>query len=790
MGNEAPGITYMGGTVIEELAAALGAAASFNPDDAAAPAAVLWADHPAQWERVIPHLRGLMPHLLALGDYAPGERTGPAIWLRCMVDRTLEAPVMLDGAAPVLYLPGVSRQELGAAQTCPRRLQPLVELQYRGVCWTQKNGRDWTVEAFLASKAGGLGLDVARDAATRQALLRALPKVAAAPVQSLRGRRLEAEDFDALLSDDPVKDLLSWLNDPRAAAAGWDAARRDAFASRCEADFGFDPAADGELVAAERLGRREGAWRSVWTRFAEAPARYPAIPELLRRARPHDLTEDLFAERSSWPQENEADESDLRRRLGACAGKAPAAARDEIRALEAKHGQRRGWVWAELGQAPLARALEHLAVIAERAAEQLGGASAADLARRYADGAWRVDAAALAAMAAVTSAADQRAVGAALHALYLPWLESAARRLQELMQQEPAALRDAPAGYAAGDEPGTAILFADGLRFDVAQRLADRLRADGLAVALSTRWAALPTVTATAKPAVSPVTGLIAGAAPGEEFRPGAANDGRPLTPDRFRKLLAEAGYQYLAGGETGDPAGRAWTEHGLIDRLGHALPAAFASGIDAQLGLLRERAAALLDAGWRVVRVVTDHGWLWLPGGLPKVNLPRYLTATRWARCATVAGSSAVETPVVAWHWNAGKRIAVPPGAACFAAGKEYAHGGVSLQESVIPVLRVTAGAAAGVTAAAPPRAVITALSWAGLRCRVRVTAPPAASVDLRTRVADAASSIARARPLDARGAASLLVADDDLEGGSAVVVVLDADGRVAARQSTIVGG
>ncbi len=768
-------------TVIKALAAALAGAASSNPDDVVPPAAVLWADHPAQWRPVVPHLRRLVPHLLALGEYAPGELTGPSIWLRCIVDRTLDAPRIPDGAAPILYLPGVSRQQLGAAQTCPRHLQPLVELQYRGVCWTQKNGRDWTVEAFLASAAGGLGLDVARDAATRQAMLRAVAEVAAAPVRALRGRRLEAADFDGLLSDDPVKDLLSWLSDSRAARAGWDTARRDAFASRCRADFDFDPAADGELVAAERLGRREGPWQPVWGRFAEAPALYPGVPELLRRARP----DDLLAERSSWPQENQADEASLRRRLAACAGSAPAAARDELRALEAEHGQRRGWVWAKLEQAPLAHALEHLAVIAARSAEQLGGASAADLARRYADGAWQVDAAALAAMNAVKSAADQRAVSGALRAIYLPWLESAARHLQALAQQEPRALRDPPERYATSDEPGTAILFADGLRFDVAQRLAEDLREAGRAVAVETRWAGLPTVTATAKPAVSPVTGQIAGAAPGEEFQPEIADDGRPLTTDRFRKLLANAGYQYLAADQTGDPSGRAWTEHGQLDQLGHSLQAGLASGIEGQLGLLRERAAALLDAGWREVRVVTDHGWLWLPGGLPKVDLPRYLTGTRWTRCATVAGGSAVETPVVAWHWNAGERIAVPPGVACFAAGQEYAHGGMSLQESLIPVLRVAAGAGA-----APPRAAITAVSWVGLRCRVRVTAPPGASVDLRTRVADADSSIDRVRPVDARGAASLLVADDELEGTSAVIVVLDADGRVAARQSTIVGG
>src|SRR4051812_1475984 len=64
---------------------------------------------------------------------------------------------------PVLYLPGVSRQLLRSPEECPDELKPLVELQYRGVVWTQLNGKDWTVEAFLVSEDGGLGLEVRRD---------------------------------------------------------------------------------------------------------------------------------------------------------------------------------------------------------------------------------------------------------------------------------------------------------------------------------------------------------------------------------------------------------------------------------------------------------------------------------------------------------------------------------------------------------------------------------------------------------------------------------------------------
>jgi len=335
-------------------------------------------------------------------------------------------------------------------------------------------------------------------------------------------------------------------------------------------------------------------------------------------------------------------------------------------------------------------------------------------------------------------------------------------------------------------DEGGLILFADGLRYDVAQRLVESMREKGRSVTLSTRWAGLPTVTATAKPAVSPVAKEIEGLSLGEDFLPAVAAIEKSLTTDRFRKLLAEAGYQYLSAHETGDPSGRAWTEDGELDKLGHSLKGKLAGRIDEQVDLLLERIELLLDAGWNEIRVVTDHGWLWLPGGLPKVDLPKYLTASRWARCAAIEGGSKVEVPTVPWYWNRHKRVAIAPGIACFGAGNEYAHGGVSLQESLIPVIRVTPGAGA-----AEPVVTITDIKWVGLRCRIRI-APThlGLSVDLRTKVNDPDSSVSKVRPLDAKSAASLLVADDALEGAPAVVVVLDAGGHVIVKQPTIVGG
>ena len=772
-----------GRTVVERLKASLEAASAHNPNDAEKPVAVLWTDRDSQWRPILARLRALMPQLLTLGVYEPKGRTGPSIWLRCVVDGVLELPRLGSDTIPVIYLPDVSRQALGSAETCPSDLKPLVELQYRGTCWTQKNGRDWTVEAFMVSNDGGLGLDVAQDAATRQSMLSALPELATTSIRLLEGRRLEANDFDALFSDDPVRDLLLWLSDPESALAGWEPGRQSAFASRCKSDFEFDLDKDGALVAAERLGRREGSWGSVWSRFAESPALYPGLPELLHKAMPSDL----FVEQpSSWPQNNEKGEAELRRALLALEGKAPSAARDEVIELEKTHGPRREWVWAKLGLASLASALMHLAEIAERTSRELGGVSPTEMAAHHAAGDWTIDAAALSSFAEVSSSADTNAVSRALNAIYRPWLDAAARHLQALADQEPLPRHGE---QDAGDlrvDSGAVIFFADGLRLDVSQRLVEHLKSKERAVEISTRWAAHPTVTATAKPAVSPVTEHFMDASLGAEFQIVTANVGRPLSTDRFRKLLDASGYQYLTADDTGDPSGRAWTEYGNLDKLGHSLQAKLAARIDEQIALLLERIEFLLDAGWREVRVVTDHGWLWLPGGLPKVDLPKYLTQSRWARCASIEGDSTVRVPTVPWYWNAAERVAVGPGIACFGAGNEYAHGGLSLQESLIPVLRVTAGAVSATTGAS-----ITSVTWAGLRCRVRIDpARPGLSVDLRTRVNDADSSASGTRQVDAEGTASLLVADDEFEGTSAAVVILDAGGQVIARQSTIIGG
>jgi hypothetical protein len=226
------------------------------------------------------------------------------------------------------------------------------------------------------------------------------------------------------------------------------------------------------------------------------------------------------------------------------------------------------------------------------------------------------------------------------------------------------------------------------------------------------------------------------------------------------------------------------WTETGRLDSLGHSLGALLVRQIDPEIDALLDRIGALLNAGWSRVRVVTDHGWLLVPGGLPKVDLSPHLVATKWSRCAAVKGGSTPNIPTYPWYWNPISRIASPPGIGAFIANAEYAHGGISLQECVIPDLIVERGEEA-VTA------TITEISWRGMRCRVAVKANAVGlRVDLRLNWKQPASSIAAApKDLGANGEASLAVADDRHEGAAAAVVVFDAAGRVLDTEPTTVG-
>lgn len=773
-------------TVGAALAAALQSAAKGNSHTAASAAAVLWPDKEGQWQAAVPSLKQLMPSLCELGAYTPDERRGPAVWLKCALAGSL-TEVQLDGM-PVVYLPGVSRAELRAIESCPRDLQPLAELQYRGVFWSQVNTKDWTLGAFLASKNGGLGLEVAQDRATQEALLQALQAgvLLDRSVDDLKGRTINAEWLLSLLAPNPTRDVLAWMNDPASARNKWGDVLWDVFSKRCKADFGFDPTADGVLLAAERLAKGDGKWAAVAELYKDSFASFPGVFGLLAKVQPPQLG--LFPDQETlagYPQANEQGESALRYALSACAGMVAAQARTAVQAAEKEHGLRRAWLWARMGRSPLAEALANLAQVAELSASLPIGKTPAALATDYQTHGWRVDQAAMQALASVQSKADLEAVSAALRAMYLPWLEESARRLQDAAK-DTGGLSLVPTEQASSLGAGTCTVFVDGLRYDVAVRLQQRLASLGK-TSLSSQWTSLPSVTASGKAWCSPVATHIAGTASDTEFEPRVAADGKPLSGHNLRRLLTEKGVQPLDKHETGDPKGLGWTEAGDLDHYGHEHGIRLARDLDTQLDQVVERVEELCAAGWKRVRVVTDHGWLLVPGGLPKSEMPKHQTETRWGRCA-VLKDSAHGTPLTfGWDWCKDVQVAYAPGVSNFIGGAEYAHGGISLQECLVPVLQLDCAG----TSAAAVNVTIQSVAWKGLRCTVVVEgAAPGYQVDIRSKVALGSSSLAASiKALDG-GKASLAVADDEHMGAAAVVVVLNAEGEVLQKQATTVGG
>lgn len=775
----------MSGSVLDRLVEFLTKAAAGNSHTAAAAAAVIWTDKDRQWVWAIDRLQQAMPQLLTLGSFNAARRTGPAIWLKGAV-AGLMPDVQFKGV-PVIYLPGVSRAELRAIETCPRSLQPLAELQYRGVFWSQANAKDWTLSAFLASKSGGLGLDVAQDKATLEALGQALQAgvLLDRGLDEFQGRTINAEWLLGLLAPNPTRDLLLWMNAPDATRAQWGDVLWGVFAKRCKADYGFNPVADGVLAAAERLAKGNGKWAAVAELYRDSFASFPQVFGLLANLQPPQLG--LFPDQNllaGYPKVNEQAEAALRYALHACVDMTAPVARAAVLAADKEHGLRRAWLWERMGRSPLAAALAHLAHVAEGSSTLPIGQTPAELAAGYQQTGWQVDQAALRALASVQTKVDQDAVSAALRAMYLPWVEESALRLQQAAKAA-GGLPPLPAAQTGGLGAGTCTLFVDGLRYDVAVQLQQQLSAIG-PVSLSARWTSLPSVTASGKAWCSPVAAHIAGAAEDTEFEPRVAADGKPLSSHHFRKLLSEHGVQPLNKHESGDPQGQAWTEAGDLDHYGHEHGIRLARDLGLQLDQIIERVRELCDAGWQRVRIVTDHGWLLMPGGLPKSELAKHQAETRWGRCA-VLKESAHGTPLTfGWDWCKAVQVAYAPGISSFIAGAEYAHGGISLQECLVPVLQLDCKARAGEAAAVS----IEAVTWKGLRCTVVVEgAMPGLRVDIRTKAALASSSLVASAKLLDKGKTSLAVPDDGQLGTSAVVVVLAPDDTVLQKQATTVG-
>ena len=88
----------------------------------------------------------------------------------------------------------------------------------------------------------------------------------------------------------------------------------------------------------------------------------------------------------------------------------------------------------------------------------------------------------------------------------------------------------------------------------------------------------------------------------------------------------------------------------------------------------------------------------------------------------------------MTSWFWDSAEAVVLAPGVSCFVAGMEYAHGGLTLQEALIPSLTVSAKQTGGAKSV-----VLKEMKWSGMRLNVVLEGAEGLTVDIRSKVADA---------------------------------------------------
>lgn len=764
-------------TILDHLLKALQQAAIYNRHDLAQPSVVIWTDGERLWEGVAAAIAKARPGFFRLDEGGNRDFSGTAAWIRYQLGNWNGQEL------PVVYLPGVQRHQFQRAVGFPDEARHLFALQFQGQFFTQQNGKDWTPLAFLSNADPGVALDVARDQGTLQAIQQQLSSILLTPAESLRGKKIEASDLHDLAVGDSVRMMLEWISDQEVEAS-WSAEQKAAFDGIAKKEFGFDPRKDGRLVAAEKLVSGEGKWEVAWTRFEEAPSsNYPGMPQVLEKIHPGDL---FGSANIRLPAVNQRMEEELRASLRSVSNLSFSEAKDRLLSLAELNEGRAESVWASHGQAPLARSVQHLKRMVLAMKQGLHSQSLESLAKTYLEHGWEVDAEARRAWAVARRSEDASAVTEALRGAYLPWLQEVADLVQTKSQSYP---MSSPAKAATFQpEPGSVLLFIDGFRADVAKEFLEGLNSVNFRAEIVPKWSALPSVTATAKPAWLPVAEELSGELASEKFEPSLKDSGKANSVDAFRKLLGEKGWTYLPTSETGNPSQAAWTEIGTLDKMGHSLEAKIAWQIESEIEGIKQRTWELFEAGWKKVILVTDHGWLWMPGGLPKVDLPKHLTQSKWGRCALPDPQAKHTLPQLPWFWRNDQPVVLAPGIGVFIKGKEYTHGGLSLQECltlVITLSRVDGGKVRGCT-------TINESKWTGLK--LQVTLQPISQdlrIDLRSKPVDPASSLLtstqREKAPDQEGRLSIFIEDDSLLGQAAVLVVLQGNDVLAKKNLTI---
>jgi hypothetical protein len=768
-------------SIFDKVVHALKQAANHNSNVMVKPEVILWPDPEKQWCDVIEVLQESIPHLLIYGNFEPSKRQGPAIWLKCMVAKVLPEAAWDDAAIPIIYLPGVAKADLRNVENAVFNFQPLLEYQYTGTLFTQENGKEWSIMAFVENPINGLGIKVAKDNATKDALKKTLPSIFQDREVLANKRLIDADYLNNQLFPDIIPTILKWMCKGDVLLNTMDAGKQEVFTNLCKSQYEFEPDHKNIKAIAEQLGAQKSAWKYVWQLYATAPHKYPEIEGLLRLAKPADLGFGMFAlPDESWPQVNEQKEEALALALTKAAEQDAIKALATLQDLEKEHSIRRNWVWFELGKSPIANALQYLVQMAAKANEAFSSSTIEAIKDYYTTSGFLVDQFMRKSLVVVKSEKDKTIVKSIIHLFYQPWLENITNRFQKLVEKDASIFTS----QRAIVEKETFVLFVDAFRYELAEEFCKRLSNYKLKVSLQAVWSAIPSLTPTAKPNVSPIATAVSTQSGIVEFRPHLQNGKDLLTPV-FREALKTAEFKLVTHANDIQREGKYWQEIGDIDTKGHEEQADMVKRIEELFDQVHEALDVAFEKGIKRIKIVTDHGWILLPGGLPKTQLNAGLTETRWGRCALIKEGATSDLLHLPWRWNPSIFIAYAPGISFFKVNEEYAHGGISIHECLVPILLVENPHAQNIIAE------VKTVKWVNLKCTIHTNeVPDGFSVDIRTKYNDAKTSIVLSKNKVLNGTSVTLMVDDGAESQAATIVLLDENERILDKKPTTVGG
>lgn len=434
------------------------------------------------------------------------------------------------------------------------------------------------------------------------------------------------------------------------------------------------------------------------------------------------------------------------------------------------------------------RRLSQLARDAQAASESLQGP--AGLVDAYATKWWIVDALYLSVSAACRDEPDLAIASALASRLYFDYLDTVNERFSEAVEPlatwPPAGTRgihDAAAQVWAPSPSRQAVLIVDGLRFDLGQQVTAAL---GPGATLEPVISTLPTTTPFGMTALMPLkTGEPSVSYTGDlSIAAGAHTD---LQTRAGRKAYLES---FLAARDPGETVAFAELEaivqgvaipkaswlvvfsYALDDR-GHSL--ADAASLPEESGRLVPRLVRAIErlhrAGVARVDVVTDHGFVYVPpeltDSLGHPDLPARQAVSKNPRYAVLQPEAAA-TEVVHRVSPLASNISLgfPRGIRSLSKATAYLHGGISLQECVIP--RITSQAS-------------LASSRVEVEVEVTVTKAAGATIPVRLRptagIASGQMTLAAPRPTKVRISVEADVAGNVSEVADTVGLEVRAD-------------